>query len=110
MRFLYLIMFIQIIYLQNFDYRQIFPQVISEDIVLDNAFLGGANYPVIRWADWDDDNDIDLFILDEDGRIKYFKNNGCSSGECDFQIETTCFQNITNIGCIVSHFDRTVTV
>ena len=96
MRFLYLIMFIQIIYLQNFDYRQIFPQVISEDIVLDNAFLGGANYPVIRWADWDDDNDIDLFLLDEDGHIRYYQNIG-SNLMHDFIISDTDFLEIDNI-------------
>ena len=44
--------------------------------ILENPFSGGINYARIAWYDWDQDNDIDLFVLDEDLHFKYFKNTG----------------------------------
>ena len=43
---------------------------------LENPFSGGTNYARIAWYDWDQDNDVDLFILDEDLHFKYFNNTG----------------------------------
>ena len=37
--------------------------------ILNHPFSGGLNKPKIQWIDWDNDQDEDLFILDEDGYI-----------------------------------------
>jgi len=47
-----------------------------DSLILSNPFSGGINYARISWYDWDLDNDIDLFLLDEDLHFKYFENNG----------------------------------
>ena len=44
--------------------------------VLTQPFTGGINYARISWKDWDDDGDLDLFLLDEDKHFKYFRNDG----------------------------------
>ena len=46
------------------------------DEILENPFSGGINYARIAWYDWDQDNDVDLFVLDEDLHFKYFENIG----------------------------------
>ena len=74
--FLYLIILFQTTYAIEFNYSEDIPEVLSDDIALYNAFLGGVNHPVIRWVDWDQDSDIDLFLLDEDGHIRYYENIG----------------------------------
>ena len=73
-----------------------FGSIIDGDII-NEPFLGGFNKPKIQWVDWDDDGDDDLFLLDEDSRIKFYKNNGCSNDECSFELIETSFQNIANI-------------
>ena len=73
-----------------------FGSIIDGDII-NEPFLGGFNKPKIQWVDWDDDGDDDLFLLDEDSRIKFYKNNGCSNDECSFELIETSFQNISNI-------------
>ena len=42
----------------------------------ENPFTGGTNKPRIRWLDWNNDELVDIFILDEDGKLKYFQNEG----------------------------------
>ena len=71
--------------------------VLDEENMFDAPFLGGFNKPKIQWIDWDFDGDDDLFLLDEDARIKYYKNEGCVSNECSFKLITTSFQEISNI-------------
>ncbi len=68
--------------------------IIGEQII-EEPFLGGMNKPRVQWVDWDNDSDDDLFLLDEDGRIKYFKNN--SDINYDFNLITTSFKDISNI-------------
>ena len=34
----------------------------------ENPFTGGTNKPRIRWLDWNNDELVDIFILDEDGK------------------------------------------
>ena len=60
---------------------------------LDLPFLGGFNRPKIQWVDWDDDGDIDIFILDAGGYLRYLENQGNSTSP-DFHLITTTFQNI----------------
>ena len=50
----------------------------------------------MRWADWDNDNDNDLFMLDEDGRIRFYKNIGDSNNH-EFIIYDTNLLGISNI-------------
>jgi len=78
-----------------------FGTFIIDDISIEKPFLGGFNKPKIQWIDWDNDDDNDLFVLDEDGLIKYFQNNGScidnQNYDCSFSLVTTSFQNINNI-------------
>ena len=60
---------------------------------LENPFLGGFNRPKIQWLDWDNDEDLDLFILDAGGYIRYHQNTGTSASP-DFTLITPAFQNI----------------
>jgi hypothetical protein len=63
------------------------------DEALDKPFLGGGNRPKIQWLDWDDDGDIDIFILDAGGYLRYLENKGNSSMP-DFHLITTNYQDI----------------
>ncbi len=63
------------------------------DEALDKPFLGGVNRPKIQWLDWDTDGDIDLFILDASGYLRYLENQGNSSMP-DFHLITTNYQDI----------------
>ena len=92
---LYLILLCPL-YTFNFNYSQNLPQVIIDGNELNNAFLGGTNYAIVRWIDWDQDNDSDLFLLDEDGHIRYYQNIGTES-EAEFIIMDTNFLGINNI-------------
>ena len=92
---LYLLSF-QILFGLNFDFNQNVPQVIINNEELNNGFLGGLNYAITRWVDWDNDNDSDLFLLDEDGHIRFYENIG-SNSEIEFNIVDTNFLDINNI-------------
>ena len=91
----YLVVF-QILFALNFDFNQNVPQVIINDEQINNGFLGGLNYAITRWVDWDGDNDSDLFVLDEDGHIRFYENTG-SNSEIQFSIVDTNFLGISNI-------------
>ena len=60
---------------------------------LDIPFLGGFNRPKIQWVDWDTDGDIDLFILDASGYLRYLENQGDASTP-DFRLITVSYQDI----------------
>ena len=60
---------------------------------LDKPFLGGFNRPKIQWIDWDTDGDIDLFILDASGYLRYMENQSTASAP-DFHLMTTSYQDI----------------
>ncbi|MDB4125964.1 FG-GAP-like repeat-containing protein [Candidatus Marinimicrobia bacterium] len=92
---LHLVIF-QFLIALDFNFNQNKPKIILDGQELSNGFLGGTNYAVIRWADWDNDSDSDLFLLDEDGRIRYYENIG-SNSEAEFSIIETNFLGINNI-------------
>ena len=52
-----------------------FGTFIIDDVSIEKPFLGGFNKPKIQWIDWDNDNDNDLFVLDEDGLIYFNPDN-----------------------------------
>ena len=60
---------------------------------LEKPFLGGFNRPKIQWLDWDGDGDVDLFLLDASGYIRYLENKGNSSSP-NFSLITASFNNI----------------
>ena len=78
-RFYLYLVFFQFLFALNFDFTQNVPQVIINNEQINNGFLGGLNYAITRWVDWDNDNDSDLFVLDEDGHIRYYENTGSNS-------------------------------
>ena len=96
LRFYLYLVIVQFLFALNFDFNQNIPQVIIDNEQVDNGFLGGLNYAITRWVDWDNDNDSDLFILDEDGHIRYYENIG-SNSEIKFNIVDTNFLGINNI-------------
>ena len=96
--------------LLSFQISTDFGTFIIDSEIINKPFQGGFNKPKIQWIDWDNDNDNDLFILDEDGRIKYFENNGaCHEPDdygCSFNLISTSFQNIDNISWFyIADFD-----
>ena len=93
--YLYLVI-VQFIFALNFDFNQNVPQVMIDNEEINNGFLGGLNYAITRWVDWDNDSDSDLFVLDEDGHIRYYENTG-SNSEAYFNIVDTNFLGINNI-------------
>ena len=93
--FLYFIV-INFTFSLNFEFNQQNPEIIIDNHELSNGFLGGLNYSITRWVDWDNDGDSDLFLLDEDGHIRYYQNNSIIS-EIVFSIVDTNFLDINNI-------------
>ncbi len=63
------------------------------DEPLNSPFIGGFNRPKIQWVDWDNDGDIDLFILDSSGFLRFMENQGTSTFP-EFHLITTAYQNI----------------
>ena len=91
----YLISF-QFLFALNFQFNPNVPQVIINNQEINNGFLGGLNYAITRWVDWDNDGDSDLFVLDEDGHIRFYENIE-SDSEKNFHIVDTKFLGINNI-------------
>ena len=80
-----------------FQFAEEFPQVIMNDEQISNAFTGGLNKPKIQWIDYDEDGDIDLFLSDMDGHIRYYENSGNSS-DYNFILKYSHFQDIIPAG------------
>ena len=71
MRCIYYILLFSILLNQGFEINQDYGTLDINTEIYDRPFLGGFNKPKVQWVDWDDDGDDDLFILDEDGFIKF---------------------------------------
>ena len=78
------------------NFNQNFGTMYLDNVVLESPFLGGFNKPKIQWLDFDNDNDLDLFILDEDGCIKVYENQD-NNQSYNFLLVDSCFENINNI-------------
>ena len=93
------IYYIILLYAMIFPYEnfnQNFGTMYLDNVVLESPFLGGFNKPKIQWFDFDNDNDLDLFILDEDGCIKVYENQD-NNQSYNFLLVDSCFENINNI-------------
>ena len=67
------------LYGTEFNFNSSSIHVYNDGEELTHPFTGGLNKPRIQWIDWDQDSLDDLFILDEDGYIRYLHN--VSEGE-----------------------------
>lgn len=65
----------------------------GENYYSENPFTGGTNKPKIRWLDWNNDDKVDLFLLDEDGKLKYFQNDGDINNP-NFNLVDPSFQSL----------------
>ena len=80
-----------------FSFAEEFPLVILNGEEITNAFTGGLNKPKVQWLDHDEDGDIDLFLSDIDGYLRYYENHGNSSNH-NFILRKSHFQNISPAG------------
>ena len=68
-----------------------------EGNTISNGFQGGLNKPRVQWMDNDSDGDLDLFLLDMDGHLRFYENKG-NPLEHDFVLITAHFQQIQKTG------------
>jgi large repetitive protein len=78
---------------QNITFQNLDIPVEINDEAIENPFFGGFNKPRIQSVDWDTDGDPDFFLLDEDGFLRYYRNEGTSTAP-DFRIQTSRFQDL----------------
>ena len=106
MIFFYFILTTSFLFTQNFNIDQNYGTIIIDEKIYDKPFLGGFNKPKIQWLDWDNDNDDDLFLLDENGSIKLFINNSVEE-EVEFDLFDTNFLNLKGISWFfIGDFDN----
>ena len=74
--FLILLQSVCICYGITFNFQNNAASIDYNSQIYNNPFTGGINYARISWFDWDQDGDVDLFLLDEDLHFKYFENIG----------------------------------
>jgi hypothetical protein len=90
---------------QDFSIDENFGNIIIDDVYYSKPFLGGFNKPKIQWVDWDFDGDSDLFLLDEDGRIKYYDN--ITNDTIKLDLKETEFLGLSNISWFfIGNFDE----
>ena len=98
----FLFILCSIVFTSHFEINPNYGRIIIDDVIYEKPFLGGFNKPKIQWIDWDLDNDLDLFLLDEDGMIRYYDNIGNN----DFSLITTNFMNIYGVAWFyIGQFD-----
>ena len=91
-KFLIRLLFLSTILPYQFNIEPDFGKILSNNIIYESPFLGGFNKPKIQWADWNEDGFIDLFLLDEDGHIRYFLNENQN-----FILQSTRFLDLSDI-------------
>ena len=89
----YIIVTILFAWISAFTFHDDLIPMNFNDEILDKPFLGGFNRPKIQWLDWDLDGDLDLFLLDASGYLRYMENQG-SANSPDFKLITVSFKNI----------------
>ena len=96
-----------IIFSQDFSINQNFGNIVIDDVYYSEPFLGGFNKPKIQWVDWDFDGDSDLFLLDEDGHIKYYNN--ITNDTIKLDLKETAFLGLSNISWFfIGNFDEDI--
>ena len=89
----------------DLQFNETLIEVIHESETLNHPFSGGLNKPRIQWIDWDDDNNDDLFILDEDGYIRYMENISIESGFKFIIRKTNMFEIYAGGWFFIADFD-----
>ncbi len=82
---------------ERFVFSEQYPQILMDGHSIPNGFRGGLNKPRVQWIDHDRDGDTDLFLLDMDGYLRYYENQG-DSNEHNFVLITAHFQNVKKTG------------
>ncbi len=67
--------------------------VIEAGDTLRNPFSGGIDIPQHQFADIDGDADFDLFLLDRDGRLTFYRNDGSATNP-RFTLVSIGFQGV----------------
>jgi len=91
-KFLIRLLLLSTVFPYQFNIEPNFGKIVSNNIEYESPFLGGFNKPKIQWADWNKDGFIDLFLLDEDGHVRYFLNENQN-----FILQSTRFLDLSNI-------------
>ncbi len=87
------LLFFQSSVAQPFDLRFRPIPVVEIGDTLINPFSGGINNPIFQFVDIDGDGDRDLFILDRDGRLTFYRNEALD-GDPVFQLSTVGFRGL----------------
>ena len=91
---LYFCLIINTLYSIEYIVQPDYGEIILNDKVLDRPFLGGFNKPKIQWLDWNADGFDDLFLLDEDGYLRFYLFNYVTDS---FDLHSTEFLNLSGI-------------
>ena len=71
MFFIFAFIYLTSLHAITLEFAENSPTIIIENNTLESPFFGGFNKPKVQWIDWDHDTDIDLFLLDEGGSIRF---------------------------------------
>ena len=91
---LYFCLMINTLYSIEYVIQPNYGEIVLNDKVLDRPFLGGFNKPKIQWLDWNTDGFDDLFLLDEDGYLRFYLFNYLTDS---FDLHSTQFLNLSGI-------------
>jgi len=101
--FLYILIIISLLISNNYIVNPDYGTISIDSEIYEQPFLAAFNKPKIQWIDWNQDGNFDLFILDEDGAIRYYErqNNG------EFKLLNTNFMMFNNISWFyIGDFDN----
>lgn len=71
-------------------------RIVQAGMPLHNSFTGGIDSPVFQCVDIDGDGKLDLFLLDKDRRLIFYRNESSGSSP-QFKLSSLHFQNL-NVG------------